>query len=103
LEVLNAEGERVGILNTFLYLSLRARQQLKNFLVAAGVVTEDTYKTFKKPANEIAALSVGRPVGIVTKENPPAYEGGEPTVDVRKYLAPDEALAAMQGTEVNHE
>jgi hypothetical protein len=103
LKLINPEGEQLGVLNTFLYVSPRAMKRLKNFLVAAEVVTEETSKQFKTPADQIPALVVNKLLGVrilalMETDNGAmgAFINTEPRFEVEEYLSATEAMETVE-------
>jgi hypothetical protein len=94
LEALDTDGNRIGVLNEYLYLSTRALRRLKEFLIAAEIVTEETYRSFKPNAGELTKMLPEKMVGIVTRaSNSVINDDGSVVIEVAKYVP---ALAALE-------
>lgn len=93
LEVLDAEGNRMGVVNEYLFLSARSMRRLKEFLISAEIVTEETYKSFKPNALELAKMLPEKILGIVTRESTTlTHDDGTPVIEVAYYVPAVEAL-----------
>jgi hypothetical protein len=96
LKLINPEGDQLAVLNTFLYVSPRAMRRLKSFLVAAEVVTEETYKQFKSPADQIPTLVTNKLLGVRLVELPDDGENIEPRFEVEEFISAAIAMEAME-------
>jgi hypothetical protein len=66
VEVLNEAGNRIGVINEDLYLSIRALRRLREFLLAAGL-KDDAKNTALDPV-ELCERLPGRHFGLLTAE-----------------------------------
>jgi hypothetical protein len=66
VEVLNEAGNRIGVINEDLYLSLRALRRLREFLLSADL-KEDANNTALDPI-ELCERLPGRRFGLITRE-----------------------------------
>jgi hypothetical protein len=94
LEALDTEGNRIGVLNEYLSLSPRSMRRMKEFLISADVVTEETYRASKLNAGELVKMLPEKMVGIVTRESPSVInDDGTPVIEVGYYIP---AVAAIE-------
>ena len=92
IELLNIEGQRLGILNDYLFLSVRSMRRLKEFLIAAEIVTEGTAKTFCPPADALCEMLLKKMIGVVTKESLlMTQDDGSPVIEIASYISAEAA------------
>jgi hypothetical protein len=97
LEALDTDGDRIGVLNEYLSLSPRSMRRMKEFLISADIVTEETYRTFKLDAGELVKMLPEKMVGIVTRESPSVVnDDGNPVIEVGYYIPAVAAIGQAQ-------
>lgn len=98
IEILGTDGNRIGVINDYLFLSARALRRLKEFLLSASIVTEETAKTFRPDVATLCRALPGQMVGFVTREG--VALDGSPTIVIASYVSAEVAVeqyAAEQG------
>jgi hypothetical protein len=101
VEVLDTEGKRIGVLNDYLHLSARALRRLKEFLLAAAIVDEESYKTFHPDAVALCRSLTGKMLGVVTRESlSMVQDDGLPVIEIASYIAAGDAVEQFEDEQV---
>jgi hypothetical protein len=86
VEALDDDLNRIGVINEDLYLSIRARKRLKEFLLSAEL-TEDAVNP-QLDAEELCERLPGKMLGIYTSEG--INTDGTKRIEIASFVIPEE-------------
>ena len=91
---LHVEMHQSDKLFDYLFLSARSMRRLKEFLLAAGIVTEETAKTFRPDVTTLCKSLPQQMVGILTREG--VALDGTATIEIASYISAEQAVEQFE-------